>query len=172
MIYFTSDTHFDHTGILHLVSRPFKDTREMNERILENFNARLKPEDHLYHLGDIAWNNDSLHWFLDGLKCKQVHFCYGNHDSRQLRNSLKKHKKVVEADHILTVKKNGVKMMLCHYPMHSWSGNFHLYGHRHSKPGDSVHYRSLDVGVDGNNFELWSWDEIVALLQARVQLLG
>lgn len=55
--WFTSDTHFSHQNIIRFCpdSRgKFRDTDEMDEAIINNWNSRVHPEDTVYHLGDIA----------------------------------------------------------------------------------------------------------------------
>lgn len=54
MVYFTSDTHFGHARIIELVHRPFASVEEMDEVLVRNWNERVKPEDTVYHLGDVA----------------------------------------------------------------------------------------------------------------------
>lgn len=54
MFYFTSDTHFSHVNILKYCDRPFKDTDHMDEEIIRRWNETVKPEDTVFHLGDIA----------------------------------------------------------------------------------------------------------------------
>lgn len=53
-IFFTSDQHFGHSNIINLCSRPFKDVDEMNEALVDNYNAVVGPKDFVYHLGDFA----------------------------------------------------------------------------------------------------------------------
>jgi calcineurin-like phosphoesterase family protein len=53
-IFFTSDTHFNHKNIIKLCNRPFTSIEEMNEKIIENWNNIVKPEDIVWHLGDFA----------------------------------------------------------------------------------------------------------------------
>lgn len=63
---------------------------------------------------------------------------------------------------------------LCHFPMMSWyksnHGSLHLHGHIHSK-GDEYNLdmresgiRHYDVGVDANNYEPVSLEEILKYL--------
>lgn len=54
MIFFTSDTHFGHQNIIKYCDRPFKDTDQMDEAIIANWNAVVSADDTVYHLGDIA----------------------------------------------------------------------------------------------------------------------
>ena len=53
--WFTADQHLGHIAIIKHCSRPFQSTWEMQETIIRNFNAKVAPEDTVYHLGDIFW---------------------------------------------------------------------------------------------------------------------
>lgn len=53
-IWFTSDTHFSHKNIIKYCERPFTDTDHMDDVIIQRWNEVVKPEDMVYHLGDIA----------------------------------------------------------------------------------------------------------------------
>jgi calcineurin-like phosphoesterase family protein len=78
--WFTSDTHFGHARIIELCGRPFRDVQHMNETLVENWNAVVAPDDHVFHLGDVALGDieDSLSNIsrLNGVK----HLVTGNHD--------------------------------------------------------------------------------------------
>ena len=78
--WFTSDTHFGHERIIELSNRPFPDVETMNEAIIERWNAAVKPEDTVFHLGDVALGKiaDSLPLVgrLNGTKILVL----GNHD--------------------------------------------------------------------------------------------
>ena len=52
--WFTSDLHLWHANIITFCNRPFADAKEMNEKLLENWNTYVKPEDHVYNLGDVT----------------------------------------------------------------------------------------------------------------------
>lgn len=76
-IYFISDTHFDDKNIL-IYSRPeFKNIKEMNKKIIENWNSIITNEDIVYHLGDVG--NYEL---LKQLKGKII-VILGNHDNAE-----------------------------------------------------------------------------------------
>jgi len=78
--WFTSDTHFGHKRIIELSNRPFDSVENMNEQLVENWNYFVKPEDTVYHLGDVALGSflESLAYVgrLNGIK----HLVVGNHD--------------------------------------------------------------------------------------------
>ena len=53
MIYFIADTHFNHRNIIEYCNRPFKDTNEMNEYIIQKWNSVVKEEGKIYVFGHI-----------------------------------------------------------------------------------------------------------------------
>ena len=54
MIYFTSDLHLGHHGIITMRNRPFANVEEMNRTLITNFNAIVNKNDTVYILGDLA----------------------------------------------------------------------------------------------------------------------
>jgi len=80
-----SDTHFGHTNSWEKFKlpngdplRPFTSTEEMDETMVERWNAVVRPQDTVYHLGDVVINRKSLHHVkrLNGKK----RLVRGNHD--------------------------------------------------------------------------------------------
>ena len=80
-IFFTRDTHFSHDQGFLYKPRGFSCIKDMNEAIVENWNKVVKPEDTVYHLGDIALNdtNEAIKSIkkLNG----KIHIIRGNHDT-------------------------------------------------------------------------------------------
>ena len=78
-IFVISDTHFGHANIIKYCNRPFADPMEMDEKIIENWNKTVRPEDIIYHLGDVYFgkkNPSNFHRRLNGRK----RLILGNHD--------------------------------------------------------------------------------------------
>jgi calcineurin-like phosphoesterase family protein len=85
-IYFISDTHFNHANILNFKRnddsplRQFDNVSHMNEVMIDNWNKVVKPQDKIYHLGDVAFGNvsdfQSIMKRLNGHK----RLIAGNHD--------------------------------------------------------------------------------------------
>jgi calcineurin-like phosphoesterase family protein len=80
-----SDTHFGHTNSWEKFKlpngdplRPFTSTEEMDETMVERWNAKVGPHDTVYMLGDVVINRKSLHHVnrLNGKK----RLVRGNHD--------------------------------------------------------------------------------------------
>lgn len=53
-VWLTADLHLGHLKICEMTGRPFGSVQEMNEALIENFNALVRPEDTVWFLGDVA----------------------------------------------------------------------------------------------------------------------
>lgn len=84
-VFFTSDTHFGHNNIIRYCDRPFADADEMDEALVANWNAAVKPTDTVWHLGDVALCSVSrLREILDCLN-GNIHLVIGNHERATLQ---------------------------------------------------------------------------------------
>ena len=65
-VFLTSDTHFGHTGVCHFTNsdgskmRPWTDPDEMDEEMVKRWNETVRPNDKVYHLGDVVINRKAL----------------------------------------------------------------------------------------------------------------
>ena len=169
-VFFSSDLHLGHHKILTLgKGRPFIHTDEMAETILDRFNSKIKSSDTLYLLGDVGWHSYDWSQWLSRLKTKQIHLIRGNHDhSESIKRASHLFRSVSD---LKEIKIGGYpSIVLCHYPMRYWhhcyNGTYHLFGHVHNQL-DSDWGRSMDVGVDTNNFYPWVLEEVHQILQHR-----
>ena len=166
MLWFTSDTHFDHTRVIEYSNRPFQTIEEMNETLITNWNERITERDEVWHLGDFCWS-DRAEFFRNQLKGR-IHLILGNHDLR--RTSIKDATKLFESvDFVKYLRYNHDKFWLSHYAHRTWPksnrGSYHLYGHSHNDlPGLN---RSMDVGVDAQNYRPISIDEVISQLKNK-----
>jgi calcineurin-like phosphoesterase family protein len=158
----------------------------MNRGLAANINARVRPNDVLWCLGDWAWGRGSdyprnARWFRDQIQCRTIHLVWGNHDERSIRELFH------ETHDQVQIRVQGVKITLNHYPMLTWNGqhhasvaepNIHLYGHVHalydktpeaSPLKDASAWPALDVGFDGHEYQVWSLDEILEALRPRLE---
>jgi calcineurin-like phosphoesterase family protein len=78
MNWFTSDTHFNSSSMKKL-KRPFSSVEEMNAHLIDRWNSVVKPDDYVFHLGDVfeygCFDSDILE-MLNGNKVLVM----GNHD--------------------------------------------------------------------------------------------
>jgi calcineurin-like phosphoesterase family protein len=176
MQFFTSDTHFFHKNALKF--RPFGSVEEMNERLIFHWNRRVKPDDDVYHLGDLSFAGVEPTFSVVSCLNGRKHWVPGNHDDK-LRG---KPSIAMLFDSIQDIKTIGVtdpdardgvqQIVMCHFPMLSWRnmhrGAWMLHGHSHG----SLHHpyegmRLFDVGVDPNHFRPLSYAEIKEVLSLQ-----
>lgn len=143
MIYFTSDSHAYHRNITRGVSkwtnkktcRDFDTPEQMTDRIVENINRVVNPEDTLYHLGDWSFHSkENIYNFRERLKCKKIHLILGNHDT-ELYEDQHTHTLFESVSFYKEINIDGQKIVMCHYPIVSWNkchrGSWMLHGHCH-----------------------------------------
>lgn len=167
MIYFTSDTHFNHNHIRLYCKRPFSSCEEMDGRIIYNWNKVVQPGDTIYHLGDFAFGGHEIvkqyRYRLNG----KIHLILGNHD---YNNRIKNIAGIFSSvNDLLEIKYNHQRIILCHYAMRTWSSShsnsIQLYGHSHGNiPGIG---KQMDVGVDCWNFTPISIDKVLEVMAQR-----
>ena len=136
--WYISDTHFDHGNILKFFGkdgnriRPEFDTVEqMNEAMIDRWNAVVKPDDTVVHLGDIAMSNPTrLREIMNKLNGEKI-LVKGNHDRLKLS---------VYADIFRDVRSfirpNHQKIVFTHIPLHPDSVPLfciNVHGHIHEK---------------------------------------
>ncbi len=78
-IFYIADTHFSHDNIIHFCERPFKNIDEMDETLINNWNAVVGDDDVVIHLGDVFWRYDRAKVIAPRLKGTKL-LIRGNHD--------------------------------------------------------------------------------------------
>lgn len=154
-IWFTSDLHQAHKNIMKFCGRPFETVEEMNQSLTDGINAVVKPDDVLYHLGDLSFGHKKLPIteFINSLKCKLV-LILGNHDEIIRDNQeyfLEMCPNIIEiVEERKRLKIDKIDITLDHYPARSWYkspyGAWQLHGHTHGSMERLG--RSVDVGWD------------------------
>jgi len=169
MILFTSDLHLGHANIIKHCNRPFQTVEEMDEFILEKWNAKVKPNDTVYILGDLMFRNKRPpEDYLSRMPGKK-HLVVGNHDKAWM-------KKVdlgdwFESVEMMRFMSDGQrKLTMCHYPMMTWPfanhGGWMVYGHIHENtamdywPLIDRSEQMLNAGADINGFEPVTFEEM------------
>lgn len=146
-LWFWSDTHFHHANIIDFCNRPFGSVAEMDAAMIERWNQPVKAADQIFFLGDFGFGGAAAETvsFLNGEK----HLVIGNHDEKQSRRLLTAG--WASISHIRVVKWEGLRIVLCHYPLESWPGMhrgwYHFHGHSHGTLKRRLR-RRLDVGFD------------------------
>jgi calcineurin-like phosphoesterase family protein len=131
-VFLVSDTHFGHVGVCKFTNkdgskmRPWTDPDEMDEEMVKRWNDTVRPNDKVYHLGDVVINRKALK-IMSRLNGDKV-LIRGNHDIFR-DDEYREHFRELRAYHVM----NG--MILSHIPIHSESlGRFgtNIHGHLHA----------------------------------------
>ena len=157
--WFTADHHAGHAKIIEYCRRPFRDTHEMDEAMINNHNSVVQSDDFVYILGDVAFKNPANYIRrLNGHKF----IIRGNHDKY-----IEECKSLVGwIRYFQQITVEGQKIVLMHYAMRVWPSSHHgayqLYGHSHGTLEDDPNALSIDVGVDCHNFFPISFKQVQA----------
>lgn len=159
-LFIISDTHFSHENMLifrdesgRRVRPEFSTYPEMDEAMVERWNAVVRPQDHVYHLGDVALGRKHLEIVrrLNGHK----RLVFGNHDIYDY----------TEYANVGFKKLMGMRVIdgfiLTHVPVHEGSlGRFkaNIHGHIHaSKIPDSRYFNAC---VEHHNYTPIAFEDI------------
>ena len=159
-IWIISDTHFGHAAILTFKNldgspvRPFSSVEEMDETMVDRWNSVVRPQDHIYHLGDVAMRKEHLATVgrLNGHK----RLVRGNHDIFKTRDYLK----YFEEIHAVRVLDG---MLFSHIPIHPESlGRFaaNIHGHVHGLPQGIYGPKYYNVSVEVTDYAPISLEDL------------
>jgi len=161
MYWFTADEHYGHEKIIKYCSRPFKNVEEMDAVLIDNFNKVVGKNDITIHAGDFCWCNnhkDANRLYISKLNGSHI-FLVGSHD----------HWLPSSAKYIWKKRIDKQLVIICHYAMKRWEASHYnswqLFGHSHGRLQPEG--KQWDIGVDGNAFYPYSWDDIKRIMNRR-----
>lgn len=179
-VFFTSDTHFNHTNIIRFCDRPFGSTEEMNEKLIGNWNSVVGLDDIVFHLGDFCLGG-SAEWtkVLDRLNGK-IYLIIGNHDLKNMKQGF-----IGRFEHVameMRIEIGKQKIYLNHYPFLCFEGGYkdvwQLFGHVHTRKNNTgidagrlqyLYPTQYDVGVDNNDFMPVSFEQVKKIIEKQVK---
>ena len=168
MVFFIADTHFGHKNIIEMCDRPFESVEDMDDFIIESWNAKVLGNDTVYILGDMFYRHGDPESVLKRLKGKK-RLITGNHDDSWM-------KKVDCSKYFLSISRLAEAsdgehgLVLCHYPLMTWNHpqrNYMIHGHIHNRTDMTFWHlikdnpRLLNAGVDINGFWPVTFEEMV-----------
>lgn len=157
-LFLISDTHFGHENIIRYCNRPFVNAAEMDERMVDNWNAVVRRGDHVYHLGDVALRRPHLAVMkrLNG----RHRLVFGNHDIFGYKDYAEAGFEKMMGMRVL----NGI--ILTHVPIHPGSlarFKVNVHGHTH---GNSMPGRYINVCVELTNYRPVALEDVRKLAEA------
>jgi calcineurin-like phosphoesterase family protein len=189
-VFLVSDTHFGHAGVCKFTHpddpevklRPWTDPDDMDQAMIKNWNDRVRPNDKVYHLGDVVINRKALKTLarLNGDKV----LIRGNHDIFR-DDEYREYFRELRAYHVM----NG--LILSHIPIHEASlGRFgcNIHGHLHAsrvrkargvdaRTGEILYGTEIDprfhcVCVEATDFAPILLEDVYKRIEAEGGVLG
>ena len=165
MIYYTADLHFGYETILHRAGRPFTTVEEMDEALIQNWNAVVREEDTVYVLGDIGSHETPIPGAQLSRLNGRKHLIRGNHDTgyEDQQQLLQWFDTVTD---LLEIDDGEFHITLCHYPIAYAQNGYMIHGHIHNAKKELYHLlrrlpRVMNAGVDVNGFRPVTLAELV-----------
>jgi calcineurin-like phosphoesterase family protein len=178
-LFIAADHHFEHLNIIKTFQfRPFADCAEMEEELILRHNARVAKGDRVVFIGDMFWRHctvahaDQILSRMNG----QKHYVFGNHEETG-------QKVVACTSHFITASESykvdlepyGYKearyLFCAHFAHRVWPrshlGTWHAYGHSHGALRDDPTSKSMDVGVDTNDYYPYSIEQFANCMRAK-----
>lgn len=180
MIWFTSDLHLGHEGVIRFCARPYQSAGEMDNDLIRRWNNCVKHDDTVYVLGDVSFHKPSIGVpLLRRLHGRKI-LVQGNHDKYSLTQYLDAGFITVVQEAVIHM--SGRHLRLSHFPY--WpinetdthelryqdrrphnDGRWLLCGHVHEKW--KIRERQINVGVDVWNYAPVSQSQIEKILAAE-----
>lgn len=176
--------HFAHGNICRGTStwsdksgcRDFNTVEEHDNTILKNINLAIGLDDIFYVLGDFSVGSSSGSLKMDKIAayehyrrkiaCNNIIYIRGNHSLS--RDKLLKLGIFNEVYDYYELKYKQKLICMFHYPISSWNGmangSLHTFAHLHS---NLVRGRSMDIGLESNNFKPHKLDDVINFLSSQ-----
>lgn len=186
--FLVSDTHFGHAGVCRFLRddgtklRPWDNPDEMDEEMVRRWNETVRPNDKVYHLGDVVINRRALST-LSRLNGDKV-LIKGNHDIFKLEEYTP-YFRDVRSYHVM----NG--LILSHIPIHEGGlGRFgtNIHGHLHANRvkravgfdaetgrvvyGSEIDPRYHNVCVENTDFAPILFEDVLKRIKAEGGTVG
>ena len=186
MLFFTADTHFGGTEIINRENRPFTNHKEMDLFLIKTFNTQANRSDTIYCLGDFINYNEleKDNWKESFNYVKEIDasivLLLGNNEERVIKEEFDNNFESFK-EYLLNVGFRNVfnsyyinilnqRVFLNHYPSRHDKTTFNLFGHTHRITGFYKPY-GFNVGVDVNNFKLFSEKDLEKLYERKIKFL-
>lgn len=168
-IWIISDTHFGHENTCTKFKRkdgtplrPFPSAKVMDEVMVEKWNALIKPQDHVYHLGDVLINKKNFPTL--GLLNGHKRVVLGNHDIFPIDRYIEFFEKVYGAR---VWEKQGI--IFSHIPLALSNlvdrGWVNIHGHLHANDIEDGHY--VNVSVEHTDYAPIHFDELLKRIKEK-----
>lgn len=188
-MWFTSDTHFFHRNVIKSCGRPFNTVEEMNQALIDNWNAKIKSREMVWVLGDFTFAGIEATQNIIKQLNGDIRLVRGNHD-RHAAQCIKMGFTNVYENHYIELMINGkrTRVNLSHFPYLDNNIDYTEIEHgeyvgrrqyAHKRMIDTGHYllcghvhnawemkgRMINVGTDVRDYTPISSKEIIKIIE-------
>jgi len=143
-VWFSSDMHLGHAGVIKFCNRPFETVEEMDEAIVDKWNKTVRGTERVYVLGDVSFHNPKVGVpLLRRLNGEKI-LVLGNHD----KYSMTQYRQAgfVHICNETVIPMLGRRVRMSHFP--------YLPRPEENEPDHEMRYPHLRPRRDGNEFLL------------------
>lgn len=155
MIYFISDYHLGQENKASI--RGFSNLREMNAKIIEEWNKIITAEDLVYIVGDVALKREALIYFCKNTNGEKI-LILGNHDKFYFSFYKKYFSRIKQSKYLWY---EGLKFIVSHFPIHTkclGENEYCIHGHVHEHTIDDP--KLINVCCEVLNYKPISLEEV------------
>jgi calcineurin-like phosphoesterase family protein len=167
-IFITSDPHFGHENILGFTKddgtsmRSFNTVQQMDDTIIDRWNAVVRPQDKVYVLGDIAMKRQYIATIARANGHKRL--VRGNHDIFRTKDYLPFFEEIYASRKL-------ENLFLTHIPIHPESLRYdwiNVHGHVHNNV-PALHFgkRYINVSTEVTNYTPLAIEQVRELARER-----
>lgn len=184
-IFFSSDQHFGHSNVIRFCNRPYENTKEMGQALIDNWNSKATNNDIIFVLGDMFWfhGRHDIKKVASKLNGKEIYIVPGNHCKREAYELCDERIKLLDDVSAIYLRETDkpqiiAEIVISHIPLMTWPhrerGAYNFFGHIHSGPVTAAEvdqdlplWQGLqyDVGVDNNDYTPIEFNEILEKLK-------
>lgn len=165
-----SDTHFAHANILGFKNRfggpqrDFENVHQMDEYMIEKWNSVVRPQDHIYHLGDVSMSDKAISYV--GRCNGHKRLVLGNHDYSKMKLYMPFFQKIFSSRRL-------DKLLLTHIPVHPLSlgkSIANVHGHTHNNvASDHFGKQYINVSVEVVDYTPVALEDLIQLANKRLK---
>lgn len=157
--WFCSDWHLGETR-LDIMGRPFKNTDEMTNVLVENHNSLVAKKDLVFFGGDSVYAKADPKYLDEIARFNGRKILFrGNHDRNYDDKTLLKYfEEIIPEGHGMPITIDGIPCWITHYPTQGREDRFNIVGHIHAIW--KCQLNMLNIGVDVHHFYPINEDKI------------
>tara|TARA_R110000772_G_scaffold40559_1_gene94943 strand:+ start:1943 stop:2473 length:531 start_codon:yes stop_codon:yes gene_type:complete len=164
-----ANCQFGRAGVIRSNNRPFGNVQDMNEEMVQRWNAVVKPEDTVMHLGNFAWDPSTAEDMFAELNFSQLLLLPAVHDSAvlelQAAGGLPTNVTIVNR----IFEQNNLNATFAHWPMLEWpmknKGNYLFYGFYGKKYKPDHKKKMINMATEFWNYTPQNINSILRLFE-------